>query len=261
MLYEKNLDMESKPFAVGVRIQHPQKLIDINQYGEKYYKKLDHASYKLTYTTSKKRGVYSFCMCPGGYVINSSSEKGHLAINGMSNHKRDSGIANSAIVVAVSSKDYGEGVFAGVEFQKELEQKAYDVGKGLIPTQLYKDFKNNTITKEKITGMFKGNITNSNLKEIFPESITEALIEGIDNFSTKIKGFNDDNVILSAVESRTSCPIRIKRDNNFESNIKGIYPIGEGAGYAGGITTCAIDGIKLAKRFLEKYKPGGDKND
>ena len=256
MLFNKNIKIEAKPFAIGVRVQHKQLLIDKNQYG-KEYKKLPRASYKLTYKSSEGRGVYSFCMCPGGFVVNSSSEKEKLVINGMSNYKRDEENANSAIIVTINEKDFGNSPLDGIKFQEKLEKLTYKEGQGKIPTQLFKDFKNNKITTKfgKINPVMKGNYQFSNLNNIFPNYITKALIEGIENFNRKIKGFSDDDTILAAIESRTSSPIKIIRDENLESNIKGIYPCGEGAGYAGGIITSAIDGIKVAEAIAKKYKP------
>lgn len=254
MLHKNNIDMSSKPFAVGFRVIHKQSLINKSQFGD--YSKLYPASYKLTYNVNN-RGVYSFCMCPGGYVVNASSEENRLVVNGMSNHDRESDYANSAIVITVNEKDYGTNLFDGVKFQRMIEEKAYLLGKGLIPIQKYIDFKNNknTTNLEFIEGI-KGKYTLSNLNEILPNNLNKSLIEGIENFGTKIKGFNNDDTILCGVESRTSSPIRIKRDENFESNIKGIYPIGEGAGYAGGITTSAIDGLKVVEKIVSKYKVG-----
>ncbi len=253
MLYEKGIYMEPKPFALGIRIQHSQKMINYSQYKGEY--NLPPASYKLTYQTKQNRGVYSFCMCPGGFVVNASSETGRLAINGMSNYKRDEENANSALIVTVSSKDYGDNPLDGVEFQRRLEENAYKVGNGLIPIQTYKGFKENKILPlGNINPIFKGNYTIANINEIFPNYITESLIEAIEYFGTKIKGFNCDDAIIAAVESRTSSPIRIVRDESFNSNIKGIYPIGEGAGYAGGITTSAIDGLKTFEQIIKKYK-------
>lgn len=254
MLFDHNLIMNSKPFAVGVRIMHPQEMIDESQYGD-MHKYLPHASYKLTYTTSKKRGVYSFCMCPGGYVVNASSENGRLAINGMSNHARDTKNANSAIVVTVSPSDYGMSPLDGIEFQIKLETVAYNNGQGKIPIQLYKDFIKNTVSTQfgNIEPVFKGNYVFTNLNEILPEYISSSLKEGIAYFGTKIKGYDRDDAILAGVESRTSSPVRIERDDSFMSNIKGIYPCGEGAGYAGGITTSAMDGIKIAESVAKTY--------
>ncbi len=253
MLDKNNLVMSPKPFAVGLRIMHPRKMIDESQYGYKY--NLSSASYKLTYTTSKNRGVYSFCMCPGGYVINASSEKNRLVVNGMSNHDRDSSTSNSAIVVAVNPNDYGSDLFSGMEFQKELEEKAYQLGKGKIPIQLYKDYKENISSSrfDSFIPEIKGSYTFSNLNEIFPEYINDSLKEAIDNYDKKIKGFARNDAVLAGVESRTSSPIRIERDSNMASSIEGIYPIGEGAGYAGGITTSAIDGLKLVEIISTIY--------
>lgn len=256
MLYSKKISMNSKPFAVGIRIEHPQEMINISQYGTND-EKLPPADYKLTYTTKEKRGVYSFCMCPGGYVVNASSEQNKLAINGMSNYRRNSKNANSAIIVTVNSKDYGEDVFSGVRFQQKLEELAYLEGQGKIPTQLYKDYlsNNKSTTLENIDVITKGEISLANLNNIFPTYINAAIKEAMPYFGTKIKGFDREDAILLGVESRTSSPIRIDRDENFESNIKGIYPCGEGAGYAGGITSSAIDGIKIAEAIAKKYKP------
>ena len=250
MLYDKNIKMESKPFAVGVRIQHPQNIINLNQYGTNNFKA---ASYKLTYKTKSGRGVYSFCMCPGGFVVNSSSENNMIAINGMSNYKRDEENANSAIIVTVNSRDFGNSVFAGMEFQRKLESLAYKYGKGNIPVQLYGDFKNNIKSNsfKSVKPVMKGNYTFSNINNILPSFVCESLIEGIDYFDSKIKGFASDDAIVAAVESRTSSPIRIIRNDKYESNISGIYPIGEGAGYAGGIMSAAIDGIKVAECIIK----------
>lgn len=250
------LKLLPKPFAIGVRIEHPQELINKNQYGE-FHKYLSPANYKLTYQTSKNRGVYSFCMCPGGFVVNASSEEGHLAINGMSNYKRNEKNANSALVVTVTPNDFGNDPMSGIEYQRKLEKLAYQKGNGKIPLQLYKDFIENKVSTEFIdfTPCMKGNYTFSNLNEILPEYITEALKEAIPEFDKKIEGYANDNTILSAIESRTSSPIRIPRDENGESEIKGIFPCGEGSGYAGGITTAAMDGIRVAEYITKIYQP------
>jgi len=256
MLKNNNITLEPKPFAVGLRIQHPQELINNNQYGSNYNSILPPASYKLTYKSSNNRGVYSFCMCPGGYVVNASSEENKLAINGMSYHKRDSQNANSAIVVTVSPEDYGNKPLDGIKFQRELEEKAYTLGNGKIPIQLLKDFHNNVETTKlgTINPIFKGNYQLSNLNSLLPEEICESLKEAFYHFDKKIKGFNDDNAILAGIESRTSSPIKIPRDEFLESTtIKGLYPCGEGAGYAGGITTSAMDGLKVAESIIKKY--------
>ena len=256
MLLKQNIIIKPKPFAIGIRIQHKQSMINKNQY-KKTDKLLPPASYKLTYKSKDNRGVYSFCMCPGGFVVNSSSEKEMLCINGMSNHKRDEENANSAIIVTISPDDFGNKPLDGIKYQRKLESITYQKGKGKIPVQLLKDFLNKEKTKEigNINPIFKGKYAFSDLNEIFPPYISKSLKEGILYFDKKIKGFASDDAILAAIESRTSSPIRIERDKNFESNIKGIYPIGEGAGYAGGIMTSAIDGIKLAELIVQKYKP------
>ena len=253
MLYEKKLNMESKPFAVGLRIIHPQEMINENQYPINY-KFLPSASYKLTYNSKSKHGVYSFCMCPGGYVVNTSTNKNRLCINGMSNYKRDSGYANSAIIVTVGPDIYGNNTLDGLKFQSRLEENAYKLGNGFIPVQRYVDYKIHKISDNIESDAFKGNIKCADLNKIFPDIINENLKEGIDYFDNKIKGFNGDSAILAGVESRTSSPIRILRDEFLESNIKGIYPCGEGAGYAGGITTSAMDGIKVFESIYKRYK-------
>lgn len=256
VLLDRNLDLQPKPFAVGVRIQHSQEMIDLSQYGVKNHPKLGASSYKLTYHTSNNRGVYTFCMCPGGFVVNASSETNRLAINGMSYSKRDSGNANSAVLVTIGPEDYGNSPLDGIEFQRNLEEKAFLKGNGKIPVQLLKDYKNHKISNEygNINPRFKGETNFCDLNEILPDYINFALKEGIDAFGKKIKGFDDDDSILAAVESRTSSPVRIVRDEFGESNIKGIYPCGEGAGYAGGITSAAIDGIKIYELIAQKYK-------
>lgn len=255
ILYEKGINITSKPFAVGVRVQHFQKDIDRSQYGEENLKFIGKASYKLTYQTKNKRGVYTFCMCPGGYVLNASSEEGHLAVNGMSNHERESKNANSAVIVTVSERDYGEGPLAGIKYQRLLEEKAFKLGNGAIPIQTFGDFKLNKETGElgKIKPVIKGRYTYSNLRDVFSSEISSSIIEAMDYFNHKIDGFGSDDVILAAVESRTSSPIRIIRDDDLESNIGGIYPAGEGAGYAGGITSAAVDGVKVAEAIARKF--------
>ncbi len=254
MLHGKGIEMKAKNFAVGVRIEHPQEMISRSQYGDSY-KLLEPASYKLAYQTSKGRGVYSFCMCPGGFVVNASSEKNHLVVNGMSNYKRDEVNANSAIVVTVGKNDFGDDPLAGVEFQRELEKKAYELGRGLIPVQLYGDFRDGKITKEigSVMPNTKGDYNFSDLNELFPRYISEALKEAIPNFDKKIRGFSRDDALLLGVESRTSSPVVIVRNEMGVSSIEGIYPCGEGAGYAGGITTSAIDGVKVAENIAKVY--------
>lgn len=255
LLSSKGIIMTPKPFAVGVRVEHPQEMISKYQYG-KMYDRLPPADYKVTSTGVEGRGVYSFCMCPGGYVVNSSSEKGGTLVNGMSYHDRDSENANSAIVVAVTPSDFGaEDALVGVRYQRELEKKTFKLAGGAIPVQLLGDFiENKTSTGfGLINTVSKGKTEFANIRNILPEYITQSIIIGMEDFGRKIKGFDRKDVVMLGVESRTSSPLRIVRDNNtFESNIRGIYPIGEGAGYAGGITSAAVDGVKAAEKIIEK---------
>ena len=254
MLREKKIEMRKKNFAVGVRVEHKREMIDNSQYGENR-KYLPPASYKLTYQTSKNRGVYSFCMCPGGYVVNASSEKECLVVNGMSNYQREGENSNSAIVVTIGKDDLEEDLFSGLEFQRELERKAYLAGSGKIPVQLLKDFIKNqkSISLGEIKPNTKGDYQLSNLNRILPEFVTESIKEAFPNFGKKIKGFDREDTLLLGVETRTSSPLVIVRDEEKESNVKGIYPCGEGSGYSGGITTSAIDGIKVAESIIKKY--------
>ncbi len=258
MLYDKGIYMEQKSFAVGVRVQHPQKMINLSQYKTNDNLHLPAADYKVVANLKNGRSVYSFCMCPGGYVVNSSSEEKRVAINGMSYRSRDGENANSAIIVSVTPDDFdSESPLAGIEFQRKLEEKSYIEGNGNIPVQLLKDFRAGIKSQEfgEVKPAIKGGYTFANLRNVLPDFISDSIVEGMDMFSGKIKNFNRDDVILAGVESRTSSPLRIRRDDNFESNIKGIYPCGEGAGYAGGITSAAMDGIKVFDGISLKYKP------
>lgn len=290
MLYEKALPMEPKPFAVGVRVEHSQDYINRTQYGEdyafKYPNALPASPYKLTARAKDGRGVYSFCMCPGGYIVNASSEEGRLAINGMSYSGRNGEHADSAIVVAVDEKDFGsEHVLAGMHFQRELEKKAYELSDGKIPVQFYEDFKMNVedvyiddkgvpkdmnpykdsqtskeigcATNEKLNfeHSLKGQYAFANVNEIFPEAISKAIVDGMEQFDSTIPGFARVNPLLCGVESRTSAPVRILRDEFYQTKIRGIYPCGEGAGYAGGITSAAMDGMKVAESIITQYCP------
>ncbi len=243
--------IETKPFAVGYRVQHDQRLIDEALYGSSI-SELGPADYKLTYTTKDNIPVYSFCMCPGGYVVNSSSENGKLVINGMSYSLRNSKNANSAIIMGVKFDTVEE----AISFQDDIEKKAFYYGNGKIPTMTYKDYKDNKKSDKlgNILPRFKGGYYLTNIRGILPKKLELAFIEAMENFGNRIKGFNNDDVIVSAVESRTSSPVRINRDENFVSNIDGVYPIGEGAGYAGGIMSAAIDGVKVAQSILKGYK-------
>lgn len=256
LLYDRQLEMRSKPFAVGVRIEHPQAMINQCQYGMDTLKDLPTAAYKLTTQLSNGRGAYTFCMCPGGYVVNASSEKNRLAVNGMSYQKRDGKNANSAVIVTVSPKDFGEDhPLSGVKFQRSLEEKAYQVGAGKVPVQCFGDFQKNQETTElgEVEPQIKGAYLLSNIRSIFPEFLSQSIEEGILAMGEKIHGFDRTDAVLSAVESRTSSPVKIQRDEKLESNIRGLYPCGEGAGYAGGITSAAMDGMKVAEAILQNW--------
>lgn len=270
-LFDLKVPMESKNFAVGFRVEHPQQMINDVLYGMQE-QNMPASPYKVTSNFPNGRGVYSFCMCPGGYVVNSSSEENMLVVNGMSYSGRNSTTANSAIIISVDQKDfmnpffYGNGAefllqdddaLCGMRFQQALETKAYQLAKGKIPQQLYGDFCENKCSKSY--GAFESNTKGEtafvNLRGIFSADMEDCFMNGMDHFSHIIPGFDRKDAILSGIESRTSSPIRILRDEVYESEIKGIYPCGEGAGYAGGITSAAMDGIRVAEAIIQKYKP------
>ena len=255
MLHEKNqLAMEPKSFAVGFRVEHPQVDINLQQYGDIYDKKLPAAPYKVTANLANGRGVYSFCMCPGGYVVNASSEEHRLAVNGMSYSGRDGANANSAIIVSVTPEDFdGDDALAGVRFQQRLEEKAYSLGNGSVPQQLFGDYCENRASTEygSFSSALKGAGLLCNLRGLLPSELEESFIEGMHYFSRSIPDFDRRDAILSGVESRTSSPVRISRDESFQGAVAGIYPCGEGAGYAGGIMSAAMDGLKVAEAILK----------
>lgn len=257
MLLDRGLHMEPKSFAVGLRMEHPQRLINEALYGEPENKLLGAASYKVTHTCENGRGVYSFCMCPGGYVVNASSEEGMLAVNGMSYQDRSGENANSALIVTVTPADFpSEGPLGGVEFQRNLERAAWKLGEGNVPVQLFGDFRENraSVKLGEIRPNIRGSWTFANVRSILPEEIGASIQEGVEAFGRKIHGFDRDDALLSGIESRTSSPVRIVRDGNFQGNYEGIYPCGEGAGYAGGITSAAMDGIRIAEAISKKYR-------
>ena len=256
MLYKKGLKMEKKNFSVGVRIEHKQEMINKSQYGIKTKLKLPAADYKLVYH-GKERSCYTFCMCPGGQVVATSSEEGTIVTNGMSKFARSGENANSAVLVNVTPEDFkGDSPLEGVYFQKELEEKAFKLGGSnyYAPVQRVEDFIANRKTTEfgDVKPTYLPGVTKSNLNEILPDFVAETLKEGIQYFDKKIKGFANHDSILTGVETRSSSPVKIVRDDNYMSNIKGIYPCGEGAGYAGGIMTAAVDGINCAIAILNK---------
>ena len=272
MLLKQKIVMEPKPFAIGMRVEHPQELINLSQYGKKEAGVLGNAIYKLTTETSEKRGVYTFCMCPGGYVVNASSEEGRLAVNGMSYSGRNSANANSAVIITITPEDYGDGTdpLSGVAFQRKMEEKAYQIGKGKIPVERYGNFKRavlgtrhqkpettqeelketESMGLEAITPCIKGQWTEAPVHEILPDALNHAFVEGMEAFGKKIHGFNGDEVLVEGIESRTSSPVRILRTESAQAlGVWGLYPCGEGAGYAGGITSAAMDGIFVAEQL------------
>lgn len=264
MLSVAEVSMEQKPFAVGVRIEHPQHVIDMAQFGSYAgHKKLGSADYQLTYTTKAGRGVYTFCMCPGGVVAAASSENNKLAINGMSEYRRNGKNANSAIVVQVYPEDFGDSSpLGGIAFQRELEEKAFLLGGGNYhaPAETVGSFLHKGTTKRRVIHpSYQPGVVFTSIGEIFPKFVVDALQEAIPQMGKKLRGFDMPEAILTAVESRTSSPVRILRNpSTFESvSLKGLYPTGEGAGYAGGIVSAAVDGMKAAEKILEKHsKPG-----
>ena len=280
-LFQRGVPMEPKAFAVGLRVSHPQSLIDRAQYGvwEREAMRelgLSAAPYKLTAKAASGRGVYSFCMCPGGYIVDASSEPSRIAVNGMSEHARGSGRANSAIVCTVGPEEYGtEHPLSGMYFQQELEEKAYRIGQGAIPVQRYIRMKENYEKRRNgepvpadspdpyLTShdlCIRGRWTPADLSELLPRALTADFIEGMEEFDHKIPGFAGEEAFAAGIESRTSSPVRIPRGEDLQSRIRGLYPCGEGAGYAGGIMSAAMDGIRVAEAIRMRFAEPDDKN-
>ena len=244
MLLQKGLQMEQKPFSMGLRIEHPQDLINKSQYGPAAMDILGPAEYKLSHKCQNGRGVYTFCMCPGGHVICASSHKEGLVTNGMSHRDRGSGKANSGILVDLRPEDYpSDSPLAGVELQIEVEEKAYKAAGGSykLPKCTYKELRD----KKGLGGP---------IADCLPEFVVESILEAMPNFGRKIRGFDQDSAVFYGVETRSSSPVRLLRDVAYESNIKGLYPGGEGAGYAGGIMSASIDGIRIGEEIIKTYK-------
>ena len=249
------VSMRSKEFAVGVRIEHPQEWLDRAQF-ELTHPLLPRGDYKLAGKAASGRGVWTFCMCPGGTVVNSSSEDGRLSVNGMSNRLRDGKNCNSAVIVHVGAEDFSlTDPLAAIAFQEGLEEKAFSLCKGTIPQQLFADFRNGRMSSSY--GAFSsetGGLRDfGRVDAIFPPELKNAITDGIEEFGRKIKGFDREDAILSGVESRTSSPVRIDREEDYQSpSMKGLYPCGEGAGFAGGIMSAAVDGIRCAERVAQE---------
>ncbi|NSJ87833.1 FAD-dependent oxidoreductase [Coprococcus sp. MSK.21.13] len=258
MLYKKGVPMEPKPFAMGLRIEHKRADIDVMKYGDDpaYAKLLPAADYKMTHQASNGRAVYSFCMCPGGYVVNASSEHGETCVNGMSYSGRDGENSNSAIVVNVTPEDYGsDHPLAGMKFQRRWEKAAYEAGQGAVPVQLFGDYRRD-IPTEKLGGVkpqIKGKYRLTSLKCCLPEYIKDAIIEGVVSFDKRMPGYSSDDAVLSGIEARTSSPVRMIRGDELRCEGTCIYPCGEGAGYAGGITSAAVDGMKVAEAIASRF--------
>lgn len=261
MLNEK-LELTSKAFAIGLRVEHPQRMISEAQYGSMAdHPKLGPADYKFVHKSKNGRSVYTFCMCPGGVVTASASEVGGVVTNGMSFHERDLENANSAVVVTINPEDFGgqEDPLAGIEFQRKWEKLAFEVGGGnyRAPIQLFKDFKEKKVSKTfgDIYPTYRPGSTFGNLWDCLPEYVCESLVEGITAFGRLLTGYDRPDTLLTGVETRTSSPLRIVRDKEMQSSIRGVYPCGEGSGYAGGIMSAAIDGLKVAEQIIQTYKP------
>ncbi|MEG2354115.1 MAG: NAD(P)/FAD-dependent oxidoreductase [Clostridium sp.] len=262
MLFSKDVFMSAKPFAIGVRVEHDQYLINENQYG-KYadHPRLNAAEYKLTHTCKDlDRGVYSFCTCPGGVVVAAASEEGKLVTNGMSYSKRDKKNANSAIVVSVKPSDFeGNSPLAGMEFQRKYEELAFKLGGGnyIAPAQRIDDFLNDRASTRlgSVSPSYTPGYELRDMRKCLPDYVTKALKQGFTNFDRKIKGFAGKNTVMVGVETRTSAPLRIERNELGESiSTKGLYPAGEGSGYSGGIISAAVDGVKIAESIMKEWR-------
>ncbi len=261
MVHRKGIYVEAKPFSIGFRIEHPQSLIDKARYGSSYSEdlisKLGAAEYKLVHHASNGRSVYSFCMCPGGTVVAATSEEGHVATNGMSQYSRNERNANSGIVVGITPEvDFPEHPLAGIELQRKLESNAYVLGGSnyTAPAQLIGDFLGNKSSQQlgEVSPSYTPGVHLTNLESALPKFAIDAIREAIPAFAKQIKGYDMPEAILTGVETRTSSPIRIKRDDETlqSINTKGLYPCGEGAGYAGGILSAGVDGIKIAEAVM-----------
>ncbi|MFH1580880.1 MAG: FAD-dependent protein, partial [Pseudomonadota bacterium] len=254
MMHEKGVAIEQRLISVGVRIEHPVETVNLMRYGDKYkdFPGLGAAAYSLNYTDRKiRRGVYTFCMCPGGEVINASSDQGMLVLNGMSYSRRSSPFSNAALVVSCHADDYkSTGPLAGLEFQKDIEQKAFNAGGGRweVPAQNLMDFLGESSSVGLNKNSYKMGAVPADMKDIFPGFVVEELSAAFNKWKEEVPLFVSNHAILLGAETRTSSPIRIKRNEKFESvNIKNLYPIGEGSGYTGGITSSAADAVRAVE--------------
>lgn len=259
-LYAQGVTMESKPLAIGFRIEHKQKNIDKALYHTyANHPSLQAASYRLTNTADNGRGVYTFCMCPGGSVVAATSLKEHVVVNGMSDYARDKENANSAVLVQVNAKDYGDGIFDGMHYLDNLEKQAYQLGGSnyKAPCQRVIDYLKNEKSQSlgNVKPSYPLGVTLANLNVLFSNEMNDALKQGLLNFDKKLEGFASEDAIITGVETRSSSPIRIVRDINtlYSTSVNGVYPCGEGAGYAGGIVSSAIDGLRCAEKLISEY--------
>lgn len=258
MLYNKGVPFVQKPFSIGVRIEHPQSMINTAQYGAASgHPALGAADYQL-FCKQNDRTAYSFCMCPGGIVVASASEQNSIVTNGMSEYKRDRENANSALVVSVGPSDFGTGhPLGGIEFQRKWERLAYKVGgeNNSAPVQRLDDFIGNRVGNVgSVKPSFTGSTRCADINECLPQYVTDSMKQSIAYFDRKLKGFGMKDALLTGVETRTSSPVRIPRNEAFECiSISGLYPAGEGAGYAGGIVSAAVDGIKIAQQIIKTF--------
>ncbi len=259
MLMERGVDLQVKPFSIGVRIEHPQAMIDEAQYGASAgHPRLGPADYKMFFHAPGGRSAYTFCMCPGGLVVAAETEAGGVATNGMSLFARDNANANSALLVGITPADFGgDHPLAGVEFQRIWERKAFDLGGGkhFAPLQLVGDFLAGrpSAALGAIEPTYRPGWRLTDLAACLPDYVTDTLRQSLPFFDKRLPGFARDDAVLTGVETRSSSPLRIVRNNDLESNIQGLYPAGEGAGYAGGIMSSAVDGLRAAEAIIRKY--------
>lgn len=258
MLYNRGLEIKAKPFSIGVRIEHPAEDINKARYHSFYqHQRLPVASYKLVAHNSEKRSVYTFCMCPGGYVVAAASEEKGVVVNGMSEYAQDGENSNSALLVNVNPKDFGsDHPLAGIDFQRKWEQLAFIEGGNnyCAPAQRVGDFLGKKGTLEKrVTPSYKPGVRFTSLDRCLPDYVVDSLKDALPILGRKLKGFDNPDAVLTGVETRSSSPVKLFRDENLQANIAGIYPTGEGAGYAGGIVSSGVDGLKVAEAVIKKY--------
>jgi len=260
MLFDRKVQMEAKPFSIGVRIEHPREYINKLQYGDSYKdKRLPQAQYKLAVHLRNGRGVYTFCMCPGGWVVPAATEEGSVVTNGMSTFAQDNINSNAALLVGVTPADFpSENPLAGLDFQRIYEKKTYSYGGEdfYTPVQLLGDFLHGRCTSsyKSVIPSYKPGTLPGELSGCLPDFVYDSLREAIPLLDKKLPGFAYSSAALTAIETRSSSPVRIVRGDDLQANVKGIFPAGEGAGYAGGIVSSAVDGMKVAEKIIDLYR-------